>query len=253
MEKLFSKVAIVTGGGRGIGKQIALTLAREGASIVVADVIDMDSAAKEIKDLGHDVITVKTDISNKKHVENLVETTISKFKRVDILVNNAGISRNASLLELSEEDWDIVIDVNLKGTFFVMQAVAKFMVEQKYGKIVNIASTGGLNVVMPKQSSYAASKGGVIQMTKVCAKELGVYGINVNAIAPGAVVTDITYMRRTPEEVEKNLQSVRDAVSLHRVGETQDIADLVLFLASDDSSYITGQTINCDGGWFAGL
>jgi len=246
MGKLAQKVAVITGGARGIGKQIALTFASEGADIVIGDIIEMEAAAQGIKDLGRAVITVKTDVTHKEAVRNLIDSAIDNFNKVDILVNNAGIVRHAPLLEMAEEEWNAVIDVNLKGVFLCTQAVAKHMVKRQYGKIINIASIAGLNAVYVS-ANYCVSKAGVIQLTKVCARELGPYGINVNAIAPGVVITDMTYTR-TPAEAERFIEERRNWAILGRIGTAQDMANLALFLASDQSSFITGQVIAADGG-----
>jgi len=246
--KLEKKVAVITGAARGIGKQIALTFASEGADIVIGDIITMETAAQEIRSLGRKVVTVKVDVSSKQQVKNLFDTAIDNFKKVDILVNNAGIVRYASILDMSEEDWDIVLEVNLKGVFLCSQAVAGYMIQQKYGRIINIASIAGINSIPQGLTSYATSKAGVIQLTKVCAIELGPYGINVNAIAPGIVITDGLYAGRTQVETELFIKERVNLTVLDRVGTTQDIANSSLFLASDESSFITGQVIAVDGG-----
>lgn len=248
MGKLDQKVAVITGGARGIGRQIARTFATEGADIAIGDILEMEAVAQEITELGRGVITLKTDVSRKGDVENLFNKTVGAFKKVDILVNNAAATRHANFLEMTEQDWDIVIGVNLKGVFLCTQSAARYMVERRYGKIISIASTVGLNRIPPKLANYAASKAGVIQLTKVCARELGPYGINVNAIAPGLVVTELTYTTRKPDEVALLVKEWEKFTSLGRTGTTQDIANLALFLASDDSSFITGQVIVSDGG-----
>jgi NAD(P)-dependent dehydrogenase (short-subunit alcohol dehydrogenase family) len=249
MGKLDQKVAIVTGAARGIGKQIALTFAGEGADVTIADIIDMEGTAQEIKDLGRKVMAIKTDISRKAEVKNLIDTTIDNFKRIDILVNNAGAIQNAPLLEMSEEDWDLVQSVNLKGTFLCCQAVAKHMLARKYGKIINISSTAGVRMVVNAGlANYASSKAGIIQLTRVCAVELSPQGINVNAIAPGAFPSDMHYIRRTPEQAEELRQRLGKHSLLGRIGTLEELANVALFLASDDSSYITGQVICVDGG-----
>ncbi len=247
MRKLAQKVAVVTGGARGIGKQIALTFAREGADLVIGDIIEMETVAQDIKSLGREVITVKTDVAHKGEVRNLIDTAIDNFKKVDILVNNAGITRRAPLLELTEDDWNAVIDVNLKGAFLCIQAAAEHMIKRKYGKIINIASVAGLNAVYVT-ANYCVSKAGLIQLTKVGARELGPYGINVNAIAPGVVLTDIVYYQRTQLEVERYVEGRGKWAVLGRVGTVEDIANVTLFLASDESSFISGQVIAADGG-----
>ena len=250
MGKLEQKVAIITGGARGMGREIALTLAREGADIAVADMLDMDGTAQEVTRLGRKVITVKTDITQKNQVQNLIDRTIETFFKVDILVNNAGINRRTLILEMAEEEWDRILAVNLKGTFLCTQAAARHMVERKCGRIINIASVNGVNNISARSSHYSASKAGIIQFTKVCALELGPHGINVNAIAPGTTRTDMNFVQRTPEEVEQAREQYKNKVALRRVGDPQDIANLVLFLASEDSSFITGQVIVADGGSF---
>ncbi|MFH1647362.1 MAG: glucose 1-dehydrogenase [Chloroflexota bacterium] len=248
MERLARKVAVITGGARGIGKEIALTFAREGADIVIGDIIPLEATEREIKDLGRRVIAVKTDVAVREDVKNLFDSAINNFKQVDILVNNAAIVRRASLLEMTEDIWDAVIDVNLKGTFLCTQAAGKNMAARKYGKIVNVASIGGLITTPGVPANYAASKAGIIQLTKVSARELGPYGINVNAIAPGLVVTEMTHYGRTEAEVEKFIEDGKKSAVLGRVGFPRDIANLALFLASDESSFISGQVIAVDGG-----
>ena len=247
MKKLAQKVAVITGGARGIGKQIALTLAGEGADIVIGDIIEMETVAQDVKNLGREVITIKTDVTRKGEVRNLIDTAIDNFKKVDILVNNAGITRRAPLLELTEDDWNAVMDVNLKGAFLCIQAAAEHMIKRKYGKIVNIASVAGLNAVYVS-ANYCVSKAGVIQLTKVSARELGSYGINFNAIAPGVVPTDIVYYQRTQAEVERYVEDREKWAVLGRVGTVEAIANVALFLASDESSFISGQVIAADGG-----
>lgn len=250
MAKLDKKVAIITGAARGIGKQIALTFAREGADVVIADLLEMEPVAREIKEMGRQTLTVKADISKKEQVANLVEKTIAQFGKIDILVNNAGVTRRAPLLELTEEDWDGVLDVNLKGVFLCTQAAAKHMVHRKYGKIVNIASIAGLvGASLPWIAvNYAVSKAGVIRLTKSCSKELGPYGINVNAIAPGLILTEIHFSSRTAEQAQDFRDEELKAMPIGRAGTPQDIANIALFLSSDDASLITGQTIIADGG-----
>ncbi len=249
MGRLDGKVAAITGSARGIGKQIALTFAKEGADIVLNDLSaeEMEATAKEIRDLGRRVVTVLADISTKEGATRLIETAIGQFKRVDMLVNNAAIHRRGSLLEVSEEDWDLVLRVDLKSVFLCTQAVAKHMMAQKYGKIINISSGSGLGYD-GAEVHYASAKAGIVQLTKTCARELGSYGINVNCIAPGKILTTAAYYGRTPEEVEQKIAKRIEQSVLHRVGTTQDIANLALFLASDESSFISAQTISCDGG-----
>ena len=250
MGKLNQKVAVITGGARGIGKQIALTFSREGADVVIADVLDMETATEEIKSFGGRVITFKVDVSKKREVEDLIETTVKHFKRVDILVNNAGISRRAPLLEMKEEDWDGVLAVDLKGVFLCTQAAARHMASQRSGKIINIASIAGLvgASIPPVSVNYDAAKAAVIRFTKSSSKELGPFGINVNAIAPGLVLTDLTFTSRSKEEAERFRSEEVKSMPLGRAGVPEDIANIALFQASEDSSLITGQVIVADAG-----
>lgn len=250
MGKLDGKVALITGGARGIGRQIALTFASEGADIVIGDIIDMEPLCREIVGLGRRVVTVKTDVSNKEQVKNLIDSALASFKKLHILVNNAGIPGRTSLMEMTEDAWDRVFDVNLKGAVFCTQAAAGYMIEQKNGKIINIASIAGLhNTFFPRVApNYAVSKAGLMRFTKICAKELAPYGINVNAIAPGFVETEIIYRGRSLEEAKKFIEEEVRQTPIGRAGTPRDIADLALFLASDKSSFITGQIIVVDGG-----
>jgi len=250
MGKLDEKIAVITGGARGIGKQIALTFAEQGADIVIGDVLgtEMQATAKEISDLGRKVVTVEVDVSKKQDVTRLIHAAIENFSKVDILVNNAGIALRVSLMEMSEEDLDRVLDVNLKGTFLCIQAASKYMIQRGYGKIINISSCAGLGSYFLNLSAYAASKAGIIGLTKYSAKELGAYGINVNAIAPGQITTDITFVNRTPEEVGELQEASKLLQVIKKSGTPQDMANLALFLASDESSFISAQIISSDGG-----
>jgi 3-oxoacyl-[acyl-carrier protein] reductase len=255
MGKLDNRVALVTGAARGIGREIALTLAREGAD-VVANALHAPNLEKlqgDIQELGRTVKTVTGDVSNKKDVERLVTVAIEAFGRIDILVCNAGITRFAPFLEMTEEEWDAVMDVDLKGTFLCGQAVGKHMVSRKYGKIINISSTSGLGARNQTMANYAAAKAGAINLSRVMALALGEHGINVNVVAPGVIETEMGLTRRTPEQYAAYLELYRQQTALHRVGQAQDIANAVLFLASDDSSFMTGQVIVCDGGLKDGL
>ena len=245
MGKLDQKVALITGGASGIGKQIAITFAAEGADIVIGDTADMEVVAGEVKRLGRQVITIKTDVGKRREVNTLIDCAIDNFTKIDILVNNAGIRRHFGLLEMTEEDWDAVINVNLKGVFLCTQAAAKFMIERRYGKIVNIASISGLSA-HDAAVNYGASKHGVIGLTRICARELGQYGINVNAIAPGIILTDLIY--REAKDPKKLINDKSKMAALGRAGITQDIANLALFLSADESTFIAGQVIASDGG-----
>ena len=193
-------------------------------------------------------MAIVTDVCVKDQVDNMVEKVIDEFGKIDILVNNAGTSRNIPILDLTEDVWDLILDTNLKGMFLCTQAVAKHMVEQKYGKIINIASTAALGAIEPGQAAYATSKFGVIGFTKASAREFGPYGINVNAIAPGRILTGIVYTHRTPEQVKQFIEVGKTACILGRLGTPEDIAHLALFLASDDASFINAEIVACNGG-----
>jgi 3-oxoacyl-(acyl-carrier-protein) reductase len=247
MQSLQDRVAIVTGSGRGLGAATALQLARSGAHLVVNDINPENarSVASEIEKLGRKALVSTHDVSDHKSACALVEEAKAKFGKIDILVNNAGITRDSMLHKLSEEKWDEVIRINLKGPFNMGQACAKIMMEQKSGKIINLASVAWLGNV--GQTNYSASKAGVVGMTRTWALELARYNINVNAIAPGLIDSVLT--QQIPAEVkEKFIQKI----PLKRIGKPEDIAHLVNFLASDASSYITGQCIVIDGGLTTG-
>jgi len=243
--ELNDRVVVVTGSARGIGRVIALEFAKEKANVVVNDVIDGTPIVEEITKTGGKAIFVKANISQEEETEQLVEETVEKFGRIDILINNAGITRDALIHKMSEEDWNNVIDVNLKGTFNCSKAAAKFMMEQKYGRIISISSVVGQagNV---GQTNYAASKAGIIGLTKALALELARYGdITANVVAPGYVNTEMT--RKVPEKI---LQRVIERIPFHRLAEPEEIAHLVVFLASDKARYITGQVVAINGGLY---
>ncbi len=251
MGKLDKKVAIITGGGTGIGRTISLTFANEGAKVVVGsrNIANLAEVVKEIKLLRRQSLAIATDVGVKQQVENMVDQTMHEFGRIDILVNNAGILRATGIMDTSEEVWDEVMDINLKGVFLCTQAVAKYMIKQQDGKIINIASISGRGGGLDDGPSYCTSKAGVIQLTQNAAFELGPYGINVNCIAPGLIITPMVYGGgRTREEVQAYLEGRKSATVLGRLGEPEDIAKVALFLASEDSSFISGQTIPVDGG-----
>jgi len=251
MSKLDRRVAIVTGGGTGIGRSIALALAEEGADVVVCGrtLSNLEKVAEEIKALGRRFLAIATDVSVKKQVQNMVKQTVDELGGIDILVNNAAILHTDGLLDLSEEVWDEVIDIDLKGVFLCTQAVARQMIAQKYGKIINISSICGRGGALGDGPSYCVAKAGVIQLTQNAAFELGPYGINVNCIAPGLIMTPMARStQKTPQDFEKFLKERSEAAVLRRVGEPEDIAAAVVFLASEDSSFISGQTIPVDGG-----
>lgn len=248
--KLGGKKAIVTGGGTGIGKAIALEFAGAGADIAICsrNVQNIEKVRDEIIALGRDSMAVSMDIRVREDVDNMVQQVIDEFGRIDILVNNAGTNRPTPVLDLTEDTWNLILDTNLKGLFFCTQAVARHMVKQKSGKIINISSTASMGANEPGQAAYAASKTGVNAFTKACAREFGPYGINVNAIAPGRILTPLVYASRTPEQVEKFLETGKSAAVLGRLGTVEEIAHLALFLASDDAAFITAEIIACNGG-----
>ncbi len=246
--KLKEKVAIVTGSGRGIGRAIALELAREGAK-VVTNAVHLDhaeSVAKEVRVLGGESLATKADVSKKTDVIAMVRKAMDRFGRIDILVNNAGLVHFDPLLKLSEDEWDKILDVNLKGTFLCSQTVAGEMITKKTGGvIINISSIAG-KVGFPQLAHYCASKGGIIELTREMALELIQYGIRVNSIAPGVIDTDMI----KPIVKDKNSKkSFLQAIPMGRFGRPEEIAKAVVFLASNDSSYVIGQTIFVDGGW----
>lgn len=250
---LKGKVAIVTGARRGMGKSHALTLAKAGAKVVVSDISqeECEKVVEEIKKQKGQAMAVKCDVSQRAEVEEMVRKTVDEFGRVDILVNNAGICQFKPFLDLTEEEWDRTININLKGYFLCAQACAKEMVKQKSGVIVNIASIamGQVGVGFPTLAHYCASKGGIVGMTETLALELAPYGIRVNAISPGAIETPmIDPLKSDPKTMEGTLARV----PLHRTGKPEEVSNLVLFLASDSSSYMTGSTVVIDGGWLAG-
>ena len=242
---LKDKVAVITGSGRGIGKAIALKLAENGANIVINDIPGSDYAdetKKEIEALGVKAIVVRGDVRNKDDVEALINTTIETFGKIDILVNNAGITKDGLMIRMSEEDWDTVLDINLKGAFNCIKAAARPMMKQRSGSIINIASVVGV-MGNAGQANYTASKAGLIGLTKTVAKEFSSRNIRANAVAPGFIESHMTDM--LTDDVKAKYF---DAIPLSRFGKTEDVAKAVLFLASDLSSYVTGQTINVDGG-----
>jgi NAD(P)-dependent dehydrogenase (short-subunit alcohol dehydrogenase family) len=250
MAKLDNKVAIVTGGGIGIGKAIACKFAKNGADVVVCgrNLTNLEKVAAEIAAIGHRSLALAADVTIADDVYSMVKRTIYDFHKIDILVNNAGITCRKLLVNVSEEEWDKVIATNLKGTFLCTKACANYMVQQRYGKIINIGSTSGLHAHMPNLAAYSASKAGVIQLTKNAALELAPYGINVNCISPGPTDTDFLRKGRTPEQFRQLEETEKKHRWLGRLGTTQEIANLALFLASDDSSYIVGTNIVIDGG-----
>ncbi len=253
MFDLKGKVAIITGARRGMGKSHALLLAKAGAKVVVSDISQEDcrKVVDEIKKNKGEAIAVKCDVSKKNEVGKMVKAAVDKWGKVDVLVNNAGICQFKPFLELTEEEWDRTLDINLKGYFLCAQAAAKEMVKQKSGAIINIASVamGQQGVGFPNIAHYCASKGGIVGMTEALAVELAFYNIRVNAVSPGMIDTS---MIETTKADPKMLEATLARVPMHRMGKPEEVSNLVLFLASDDSSYMTGSTVVIDGGWLAG-
>lgn len=244
MKRFENKTALVTGSARGIGKAIAYRLGTEGAKVVISDVlIDLASAtAEEFRRAGFESHAVKADVTKADDVASLVEETVTRFGTLDIVVNNAGITRDTLLLRMSEADWDLVLNINLKGAFLMTQAAAKVMIKQRSGRIINISSVVG-RMGNAGQANYASSKAGLLGLTKSAAKELASRGITVNAVAPGYIATEMT---------EKLSDAAKEAflnnIPLKRPGTPDDIAGVVAFLASEDAAYLTGQVIGVDGG-----
>jgi len=242
---LADRVAIVTGSGRGIGRAIALRLAEAGASVVVNDIGDaapVEAVVKEIKAMGGQALPVLADVSSAAEVDRLVAETTSAYGRIDILVNNAGIARDQLLLRMTEEEWDRVLAVDLKSVFLCTRAVLKYMVKERRGRIISIASVVGI-VGNAGQANYAAAKAGIIGFTRTVAKEVASRGITVNAIAPGFIDTEMT--KRLKEEWKEELKK---RIPLGRLGSPRDVAEAVAFLAGEEAGYITGQVLVVDGG-----
>lgn len=242
---LDGKTALVTGASRGIGRAIAIKLASEGASVAI-NYAGNAKAAEEVKSIieaaGGKAMLVQADVSSAESVEAMIKEVVEAFGGIDILVNNAGITRDGLLMRMKEEDWDAVINTNLKGVFYCTKAVSKLMMKKRAGRIVNMASVVGLTG-NAGQANYAAAKAGVIGFSKTMAKELASRGITVNMVAPGYIDTDMTAV--LSESVRETMVS---GIPLGRAGAPEDVANAVLFLVSDDASYITGQVINVDGG-----
>ncbi len=243
--RLKDKVALITGAGRGIGSAIAERFAKEGAKLVLCD-LDADniqSLVKTIKAEGGQALGFKVDVTDPQAIGAMVEKSLAQFETIDILVNNAGITRDGMFHKMSEEDWDLVMDVNLKGVFHVTHAVVPIMRAKNTGKIVNISSASRFGNA--GQTNYSASKEAVVGFTRSLAFELGPKGVNVNAVAPGTIETDMYWT--IPEHLREFMKLM---TPLGRAGAPEDIANLCLFLASEEANYITGQVIQCDGGMF---
>ncbi len=239
------KIAFVTGASRGIGRSIALTLAEAGADVAInyaGNAAAAEEVAVEIRKMGRRALILQGDVSQTEAAAAMLDAVVAEFGRCDILVNNAGITRDGLLMRMKEEDWDAVLNTNLKGVYNCTKAAIKYMMKQKSGKIVNIASVVGI-MGNAGQANYAAAKAGCIGFTKSVAKEVASRGITVNAVAPGLIATDMTSV--LPEKVVEEMAA---GIPLKRAGQPVDVAKAVLFLVSDDAAYITGQTLNVDGG-----
>ena len=243
--RLRDKKAIVTGAGQGIGRSIALKVAQEGADVAIGEMNPEtgNQTKKEIEALGRKALFMEVDVADQKQIKAMVDEVLKAWKRIDILVNNAGFDRGATLLEVKEEDWDAVLGVHLKGTLNCMQAVASHMVENRYGKIVNISSiygrSGGVAAI-----SYSSAKGGIIGLTRSVARELGRYQINVNVVLPGLILSPTI-----AKMAEKYQKIIIDNTPLGRIGQPEEVANVVAFLASDEASFMTGAAVEVSGGW----
>jgi NAD(P)-dependent dehydrogenase (short-subunit alcohol dehydrogenase family) len=243
--RLMGKKAIVTGAGQGIGRSIALKLGQEGADVIIAE-MNPDTgakAAKEVEALGRKVLFVSLDVANPKQVQGMVDQVLKAWKRIDILVNNAGFDRPGSLLKVREVDWDAVLGVHLKGTLNCIQVVAPHMIENRYGKIVNLSSVWGKRGAV-SEISYSSAKAGIIGLTKSVARELGRYQINVNVVLPGFILTPTV-----SKMAEKYQKMIIENTPFRRAGQPEEVANVVSFLASDEASFMTGATVEVSGGW----
>lgn len=249
---LKGKVVIVTGARRGMGKSHVLSFAKEGARIVVSDISleDCQKVTEEINKMGGEAIAIKCDVSQKKEIEEMVKKTIEKWRKIDVLVNNAGICQFKPFLEITEEEWQRTLDINLKGYFLTAQACAKEMIKRKSGSIINIASIamGQIGVGFPNLAHYSASKGGIVAMTETLALELAPHNIRVNVVSPGAIETPMI----DPLKIDsKTTEAILARIPMRRIGKPEEVSHLVLFLASEAASYITGANFIVDGGWLA--
>ena len=246
--RLKDKIALVTGSSRGVGRAVALGFAKEGAKLVI-NYTSNEKAANEVVEavgsMGSKAVAVKADVAQKSDAENLVATAIDTFGRLDILVNNAGFTRPALMIKMTEDQWDQVVDIHLKGAFLCSQAAANKMKEQNSGKIINVMSVAGL-VGTVGQINYSAAKGGILSMTKSIARELARYNICANVISLGIVATDMTEKIRSDEKLK---EIYMNRILLKRFAEPDDISPAFVFLASDESNYITGQLLCVDGGY----
>jgi len=243
--RLKGKKAIVTGAGQGIGRSIALKIAQEGADTAIAE-IDPDTGvntAREVEALGRRSLSISVDVANREQVQSMVDQVLKAWKTVDILVNNAGFDRPGSLLKVREEDWDAVLGVHLKGTLNCIQTVAPHMIEKNYGKIVNVSSVWGKSGAV-SEVSYSTAKAGIIGLTKSVARELGRYQININVILPGLILTPTI-----SKMAEKYQSMIIENTPLKRIGQPEEVANVVAFLVSDEASFVTGAMVEVSGGW----
>ncbi len=243
--KLKDRKAIVTGAGQGIGRSIALKMAREGADVTIAEMNSGSGTqtAKDVEALGRKALFISVDVANQQQVQGLVDQVLTVWKRIDILVNNAGFDRPSNLLKLKEEDWDAVLGVHLTGALNCIQAVAPHMIENGYGKIVNVSSVWGKSGAV-SEISYSTAKAGIIGLTKSVARELGRYQINVNVILPGLILTP-----PIAKMAEKYQNMIIENTPLKRIGQPEEVANVVAFLASDEASFVTGAMVEVSGGW----
>ncbi len=243
--RLFNRKAIVTGAGQGIGRSIALKMAREGADVAVAEMNPETGArsTNEIEALGRKGLFIRVDVANAGQVKKMVEKVLEAWGRIDILVNNAGFDRGGSLLKVKEEDWDAVLGVHLKGTLNCIQAVASHMIENSYGKIVNLSSIWGKSGAV-SEISYSSAKAGIIGLTKSAARELGRHQINVNVVIPGLILTPTIAKMN-----EKYRDMIIENTPLRRIGQPEEVADVVAFLASEEASFVAGAAVEVSGGW----
>lgn len=242
---LENKVALITGASRGIGREVAIEMAKAGADIVINYIGDKALAEEvqaQVQALGRKALILEADVSNLQAIEKMLEQAVAEFSRIDILVNNAGITKDNLLARMKEEDWDAVLNINLKGIFNCTKSTLKYMMKQKYGRIVNVSSVVGV-MGNAGQANYAASKAGAIGFTKSVAKEVASRNITVNAVAPGFIETDMT--AKLPEKVKEEMSN---SIPAKKFGLPADVAKAIIFLASDNASYITGQTLHIDGG-----
>ncbi len=248
MSEFSGRIAIVTGSGKGIGHRIALELAARGATVVTNDVTGCcaDDTLEEIRQMGGDGLAITADVSDAAQVENLVKTVLDTYGQIDILVNNAGTTRDNLIVRMDEDDWDLILRVNLKSAWLCSKAVIRPMMRKKYGRIVNISSASGI-MGQAGQTNYSASKAGMLGMTRALAREVASRGITVNAVAPGFVQTAL--VEKMPQDI---LEELTRLIPVGRTGQVEDVAYAVAFLASDQASYITGQVLSVDGGLVMG-